>query len=124
MGEAGMRVVERVLPDLRKEHGIDVTIAQSENVSDGKGLTVNDFHRLQQMGVDVCTAGNWTMHREELHPLLNDPKVPVVRPANYPEGTPGLGYKYVDTPAGKILVISLLGQILGRDSAKAVDNPL
>lgn len=124
MGEAGMRVVGHVLPELRKSHAIDLVLAQSENVSEGKGLTVADFHRLQRMGVDVCTAGNWTMHRDELFPLLNDPDVPITRPANYPEGTPGLPYKYVATPAGKVLVVSLLGQILGRDAEKAVDNPL
>jgi calcineurin-like phosphoesterase len=55
---------------------------------------------------------------------MNDPAQPIIRPANYPEGTPGLGYKYLGTPNGKILVVSLLGQIVGRDAAKPVDNPL
>ena len=55
---------------------------------------------------------------------MNDPEQPIVRPANYPTGTPGKGYKYVDTGQGKVLVISLLGQIVGRDADKPVDNPL
>jgi 2',3'-cyclic-nucleotide 2'-phosphodiesterase len=124
MGEAGMHVVKHVLPDLRHERQIDLVIAQAENVSEGKGLTIEDFEALKACGVDFCTGGNWTMHRDEIFPALNDPQQPVIRPANYPEDTPGLGYKYIDTPAGKVLVISLLGQIIGRDSEKPVRNPL
>src|SRR5690606_14310322 len=61
---------------------------------------------------------------EEIFPLLDDPQVPVIRPANYPAGTPGLGYKYAQTPQGKVLVVSLLGHIVGKDADKPVDNPL
>jgi 2',3'-cyclic-nucleotide 2'-phosphodiesterase len=124
MGGAGMHVVQHVLPGLRQERQIDLVLAQAENVSEGKGLTVADFEALKKCGVDFCTAGNWTLHRDEIFPALNDPNQPVIRPANYPEGTPGLGYKYIDTSAGKVLVISLLGQIIGRDADKPVQNPL
>jgi 2',3'-cyclic-nucleotide 2'-phosphodiesterase len=124
MGEAGMHVVKHVLPGLKQERQIDLVIAQAENVSDGKGLTVSDFDALKACGVDFCTGGNWTTHRDEIFPALSDPDQPVIRPANYPDDTPGLGYKYIDTPAGKVLVISLLGQIIGRDSEKPVRNPL
>jgi 2',3'-cyclic-nucleotide 2'-phosphodiesterase len=124
MGEAGMHVVRNVLPDLRRERQIDLVVAQAENVSEGKGLTLQDFQALRSYGVDFCTAGNWTLHRDEIYPALNDPNQPIIRPANYPQGTAGLGYKYIDTPAGKVLIISLLGQIIGRDADKPVDNPL
>jgi len=124
MGQAGMDVVEHVLPGLKRERQIDLVVAQAENVTEGKGITVEDFRKLRSWGVDFCSAGNWTLHRDEIIPALSDPNQPIIRPANYPDGTPGWGYKYVDTPAGKVLVISLLGQILGRDSGKQVDNPL
>jgi metallophosphoesterase (TIGR00282 family) len=124
MGEAGMRVVEHVLPQLRKERAADLVIAQAENVTEGRGLSLPDFQRLKSMGVDFCTGGNWTLHREELIQALNDPNQPVIRPANYPADTPGLGYKYAKTPAGDVLVISLMGQILGRDADKPFENPL
>ena len=124
MGEAGMRVVEHCMPHLRQERHVDLVIAQAENVTEGKGIGVQDFERLRRTGIDFCTGGNWTLHRDEIIPALNDPNMPIIRPANYPEGTPGLGYKYIRTPAGEVLVISLLGQIIGRDSDKAVDNPL
>lgn len=124
MGEVGIEVVEKVLPRLKKEKAIDLVIVQAENVTDGKGITPEDFKRLQRAGVDFCTGGNWSLHKSEIISQLSDPNVPIIRPANYPEGTPGLGYKYADTKSGKVLVVSLLGQIVGRDADKPVDNPL
>lgn len=120
MAEMGVETVMKVLPGLRKERKIDLVIAQAENVSEGKGITLADFQRLRKAGVDFCTGGNWSLHREDIIPAMSDPKQPIIRPANYPEGTPGLGYKYVDG----VLVVSLLGQIVGKDSDKPVDNPL
>jgi metallophosphoesterase (TIGR00282 family) len=120
MAETGVETVEKVLPSLRKEKKIDLVIAQAENVSGGKGITLADFQRLRKAGVDFCTGGNWSLHREDIIPAMSDPKQPIIRPANYPEGTPGLGWKYVDG----VLVVSLLGQIVGKDSDKQVDNPL
>lgn len=120
MGEAGIEVVEKIIPELRKQKQVDLVIAQAENVSEGKGVTVADFRRLQKAGVDFCTGGNWTLNRPEITQALNDPSQPIIRPANYPEGTPGLGFKR----SRNVLVVSLLGQIVGRDSDKQVDNPL
>lgn len=120
MGEVGIEVVEKVLPGLRQEKKIDLVIAQAENVSDGKGTTLKDFKRLRQAGVDFCTGGNWSLYHDEIIPAMSDPAQPIIRPSNYPEGTPGLGWKYVDN----VLVISLLGQIVGKDANKPTDNPL
>jgi metallophosphoesterase (TIGR00282 family) len=124
MGEAGLKVVEKMLPGLRSKHKIDLVIAQAENLSDGRGIKPGDFHRLLNAGVNFATGGNWTLHRKEFLDHLSDPDEPVIRPANYPDGTPGLGYKYIQTDEGKVLVISLLGQIVGKDADRPVENPL
>lgn len=124
MGEAGMTVLEQTLPDLRRERAIDFVVAQAENTTEGRGIAVADFARLRKAGVDFCTGGNWSLWRDEIAPAMSDPAQPIIRPANYPVGTPGLGYKYADTPKGKVLVISLLGQVVGRDADKPLDNPL
>lgn len=124
MGEPGLEVVERIVRTLRDEEKIDLVIAQSENLSSGKGIALADFTRLRQAGVDFCTGGNWSLYNQEIIPALNDPAQPIIRPANYPTDTPGQGWKYVETAAGKALVISLLGQIVGKDADKPTDNPL
>ena len=124
MGDIGLQVVEEVLPKLRRERSIDFVVAQSENVTDGKGITPEDYRRLLAAGVDFCSGGNWSLKRKEIIPQLNDPNQPIIRPANYLEGTPGLGYKYAKTPKGEVLVISLVGHIVGRDAEVAIDNPL
>jgi len=124
MGEMGMLAVEKLLPALRKDRAIDLVLAQVENVSEGRGITPEDFARLQKAGVDFGTGGNWSLWREEINDTMSDPEAPIVRPANYPEDTPGLPYKYAHTPKGDVLVVSLMGQVVGRDADKPVDNPL
>lgn len=124
MGEPGLAFVERLLPGIRHEFDVDLVVAQAENLSDGKGVRADDFDRLRKAGVDFCTGGNHILYRPETYPLLEDPQIPIIRPANYPTGTPGLGYKYVTAPEGDVLVVSLLGHIVGRDADKPMDNPL
>lgn len=124
MARPGLELVERVLPGLRRELGIDLVVAQAENLSEGKGISQEDFARIRKAGVDFCTGGNHTIFREEIYPALNDPNQPIIRPVNYPDDTPGLGYKYATTPKGKVLVISILGQVVGRDASLELKNPL
>src|SRR5690606_4103959 len=89
MAQPGIDVVRRVLPDLRQERAIDLVIAQAENVSAGKGMLPEDMKTLQEFGVDFFTGGNWSLAQTE----VLGPGSPVVRPANYPDGTSGVGYK-------------------------------
>lgn len=124
MAEPGLQIVEKLLPGLRSEYGLDLVIAQAENVTNGRGIALADFNRLKKAGIDFCTGGNWSLWQKDIIPAMSDPAQPIIRPANYPAGTAGLGYKYVITPKGRVLVISLLGQIVGRDADKPIDNPL
>ena len=124
MGSAGIEVVEKVLPGLIKEVGVDLVIAQSENVTAGRGISIADYELLTSAGVNFFTGGNHIFDTKEIYPYLNDPDKPIIRPANYPTGTPGLGYKYATTKLGKVLVVSLLGQIVGKNASQVMDNPL
>lgn len=124
MAQAGVETVEKYLPSLVIEHAVDVVIAQAENVTAGRGITPPDMARLRLAGVHGFSGGNWTMHRSEIFDALNYADQPIVRPANYPAGTPGLQYKYIAGPRGKVLIVSLLGHIVGRDADKPTDNPL
>jgi len=124
MAEPGIIVVETLLPDLIKEKQIDLVIAQAENLSSGKGIAIKDYERLQSIGVNFFTGGNHSLANQEIIPYLNDSDKPIIRPANYPVSTLGLGYKYLNTKFGNVLIISILGQIVGKDSNKPVDNPI
>jgi metallophosphoesterase (TIGR00282 family) len=123
MGRPGRKVVQDKLRGLRDQHGVDFVVAQGENLSHGKGMGVAHTEEMMRAGVDAFTGGNWTSHRPEILPWLEDPARPVARPANYPDGTPGRRYKIVDSPHGRVLVVSLLGQIVGYIE-HVVDNPL
>lgn len=124
MGSAGIKAVEKILPGLIKEVGVDLVIAQSENVTAGRGISIADYEQLTSAGVNFFTGGNHIFDTKEIYPYLNDPDKPIIRPANYPTGTPGLGYKYATTKLGKVLVVSLLGQIVGKNASQVMDNPL
>lgn len=58
MGPAGIETVEAVLPKLVMSEQVDVVIAQAENVTNGKGISVKDYERLQHAGVHFFTGGN------------------------------------------------------------------
>lgn len=124
MGEVGIETVEKTLPDLRRDRKLDLIIAQAENVTEGKGITSADFNRLKKAGIDFFTGGNHILDNDEIFSSLSDPAQPIIRPANYPMDVPGLGYKYLEAKEGRVLIISLLGQIVGKDADKIMDNPL
>lgn len=118
-GKLGRQTATELLPDLIKEHQADFTIAQGENVSHGKGLNMNHAKELMAAGVDFFSGGNHSLSRPEV--FHSD--LPVIRPANLIDA-PGDGSKIVDTPFGKILVISLQGAIVGMDADAPTENAL
>ena len=111
MGEAGIQIVQDLLPDLIDKHEVDVVIAQSENVTDGKSMSIRDMKRLQLSGVDVFTGGNHSVERKEILPYLKSNDEPVVAPANM-GANPGSGVHVFEHVAGTVVVISLMGTIL------------
>ena len=90
VGQPGRRVVAALLPTLRQELGLDVVIANGENVAAGRGLTMRTARELFDAGVDVLTSGNHIWDQREIIEQL-DGEAPILRPANYPPGTPGRG---------------------------------
>ena len=121
MAQAGITTVQEVLPQIKESHQPDVIIAQAENVTDGKSMSLDDMHTLQAMGIDFFTGGNHTPAKKELHDALRDPSQPVIGPANM-TSCPGSGYKVLDTKQGQVLVISLLGATVGKEVF--IENPL
>jgi hypothetical protein len=123
MAESGILAVEKMLPKIVKNEAVDFVVAQAENVTDGKGMSIADYERLKTAGVCAFTGGNHTTARTELNALLEDVSKPVVGPANMTD-CPGPGYKLVETPKGSVLVVSILGGIVGRQADIPTANPL
>lgn len=111
MGEAGRKIIKRFVPELRKKHDLDLVIANVENMAGGFGLTPETFLELSQAGIDIMTGGNHSFDKKEGVPVMEQ-EAYVVRPANYPEKTPGRGSCLYTTPRGKkIGVINVMGRV-------------
>jgi len=105
IGKPGRQAVRRILPDLRREHRIDLVIANGENTAGGFGITTDTAAELLESGVDILTSGNHIWDQKEIIPAL-DQGLPLLRPANYP-GAPGRGYLVRDG----VMVMNLMGRV-------------
>lgn len=105
IGQPGRRAVRQLLPGLREQYGLDLVMANGENVAGGFGLTPDTAEELLGAGVDVLTSGNHIWAQKEIIPYL-DSDMPVLRPLNYPPGVPGRGYLV----KGQVVVVNLMGR--------------
>lgn len=111
VGVPGRRAIEERLPSLRDELHVDVCILNGENLADGVGITPKLADRMLAAGADAITLGNhaWDQ-REALVFIERAPRL--IRPLNFPKGTPGRGAALVDAKNGKrALVINAMGRI-------------
>ena len=109
VGKAGIFCIKSGLSALKAEFGIDFVIANGEGATGGFGLGKNHAVYLHKLGIDVITGGEKIYYKKDLVPLM--PKMPfMLRPANYPPGNPGRGYRVFQKNDRKIGVIVLLGQ--------------
>jgi metallophosphoesterase (TIGR00282 family) len=106
IGKPGRRIVHALLPELRQQYGLDLVIANAENVAGGIGLTSSTANELLNAGVDVLTSGNHIWAHKEIIPYL-DGEMPILRPLNYPSGVPGKGYIL---PNKHTMVVNLIGR--------------
>ena len=112
VGEPGRRLVEAHLPALRQEHAVDFVVVNGENAAHGFGITDRIVREwIDRLGVDVITTGNHAFDVKDTVPCYqNEPRL--LRPANYPPGTPGAGHVKLHTPGGlEVLVINLMGRV-------------
>ena len=110
VGPASVEYVAKNLWKLRKEFDVDAAVVNGENCAAGNGIDKEGVLRLISGGADVITTGNHVFKRFEAERLLEDEPA-VLRPANFPPCVSGSGFSVIDTAAGRLLVINLLGQI-------------
>src|SRR4051812_23026147 len=92
VGQPGRRALTELLPGLRREYKIDVIVANGENAAAGRGLTVKTATDIFNAGVDIISSGNHIWDQREFIEEL-DSDAPILRPANYPPGSPGVGMR-------------------------------
>ena len=105
IGKPGRRAVKKLVNGLRQQYQLDMVIANAENTAGGLGLTLATAEELLNAGVDILTSGNHIWAQKEIIPYL-DSQMPVLRPLNYPPGTPGRGYIIT----GSAMVVNLMGR--------------
>jgi metallophosphoesterase (TIGR00282 family) len=123
VGKPGRKALRRVLPELRRELAVDFVVVNGENAAAGFGLTDGTADEIFDAGANVISGGNHTFDQRDFIPSLEG-ESPLLRPANYPAGTPGRGMVRI----GKVAVINVQGRVFmpeGLDSPfLAADNAL
>jgi 2',3'-cyclic-nucleotide 2'-phosphodiesterase len=111
IGRPGREAVDRLLPVLRREYGIDLVVANGENAAGGFGLTPKIADDLFSLGIDVLTSGNHIWDQREMMTGFEDHR-PILRPHNYPAGAPGRGWFCFDLgEKGQVLIGNVQGQL-------------
>lgn len=114
----GRKAVLGNISALRAEHSIDVAIMNAENVAGGFSITAPIAEELFASGIDLMTSGNHIFDKKEVVPYIKrQPRL--IRPANYPPGTPGNGVFVGEFAGEKIAVVNLLGRVF----MPPVDDP-
>lgn len=105
-----MEKARQELGRLRRQHQADLVIVNGENAAERNGITEQQFRDLRFAGADVVTMGNHTWANSEIYHFI-DREEALIRPFNYPAGTPGRGYTIVDLGRTRVAVINLLGNV-------------
>lgn len=120
VGSAGRTALSTALPQLRQEHQPDAVIINIENMAHGRGITPSTMAETAPWHADAFTTGDHAWDNSPGIAILNDPAVPIIRPANYPAGLPGRGYLTWQCGAYRVALLNLQGQVFFKNDP---DNP-
>jgi metallophosphoesterase (TIGR00282 family) len=110
-GEPGRRAIETLLPKLKKQHEVDLAVVNVENCANGAGVMPAMAKAFLEQGVDVMTSGNHIWDKKEIIEYIVKENL-LLRPANFPPGTPGCGSIVVKGGGPhKIAVLNLMGRV-------------
>lgn len=122
----GRRALLDSLPILKERHAPDIVMMNAENVAGGSSITPDLADELFAAGIDVMTSGNHIFDKTEIIPYIeSNPRL--IRPANYPPGTPGKGLFFGEVNGHGIAVINLMGRLFMQtcdDPFRAVEQCL
>src|SRR5436309_809834 len=109
-GEPGRQAIVKLVPRLRQEHAIDFCVVNVENAAGGFGVTAAIAKQVLEAGADVMTSGNHIWDKREIVEYITTGNL-LLRPANFPTGTPGVGHVTVKTGPHKVAVLNLMGRV-------------
>ncbi len=116
VGQRSVEFLAEKLPELKREHCVDMTIVNGENSADGNGIT--PFSAKLLLGLaDVVTTGNHCFRRREMNDMYEESEV-IIRPANFGD-TVGRGYTVYDMGKTRVAVVNLIGMAF----MESCDNP-
>jgi metallophosphoesterase (TIGR00282 family) len=119
VGRAGRDILLNRLPGLRRDWKLDFVVVNGENAAGGFGITEVICREIIEAGADCVTLGNHAWDRKEIMPYL-EIEHRVIRPINFPPGTPGRGaFVAVLDDGRKALVINVMGRLF----MDALDDP-
>jgi metallophosphoesterase (TIGR00282 family) len=111
VGKPGRRAVKALLPGIVGSYGVDIVIGNCENAAGGFGVTRKVVDELYSYEIDILTSGNHIWDKKDIEGLIGDYET-LLRPANYPAGTPGRGSVIVHNRSGiSVGVLNLEGRV-------------
>src|SRR5438094_6412320 len=110
VGKPGRQAVRQLLPELRRRHSVDFAVVNIENAAGGFGFTPEIARELLDAGADCLTSGNHVWKKREAYGYI-DSEPRALRPANYPDGAPGRGYRVYMVGEHQIAVANLMGRV-------------
>ncbi len=119
VGEPGRKAVSVLLPLLKEELKLDFIVVNGENSAGGRGITPKIAISLMRAGAAVVTSGDHIWDQREIVPYLGD-EPRMLRPLNYPAGTPGNGFVVLESKKCKVAVVNLQGRTFMNQQ---LDNP-
>ncbi|WP_458413832.1 TIGR00282 family metallophosphoesterase [Schinkia sp. CFF1] len=109
VGSPGRNMIKTYLPKLKNKYKAHVTIINGENAASGRGITEKIYRSFLEAGAHAVTLGNHTWDNKEIFEFIDEAKF-LVRPANFPEGTPGKGFVILNLNGIEIGIINLQGR--------------
>ena len=119
VGAPGRKILGQVLPRLVPRWGLGLVVCNAENAAGGSGLTLRCYDELVEAGVDVMTMGDHVYRKDEIFQIF-ERSGEVLRPANYPEDSPGPELAQVTARDGTPVAVF---SVLGRTYMRPVDCP-
>ncbi|GGF97375.1 hypothetical protein GCM10010913_18780 [Paenibacillus aceti] len=118
VGSTGRNAVRESLPRLKSKYNPHIIIANGENAAAGRGITEKIAKEFFDMGIHGLTMGNHTWDNRDIFEFI-DREPRMIRPANYPPGTPGSGHTVIKANGKELALVNLMG----RTFLPAIDDP-